>query len=230
MPARFGGGPTLNKEWRMRRSPTPLLAGLLAGGLLAGGLGGCQRYAGSPLVGFGPFIAGTHSTDRPDDALAGRDETMRHAQGFSSSIDPLLPEPGNVWPGPLPPDKSLNDIQREQNSEQARIDQAAPAPPPPAAPRRQPRGSSTPPGSVQTSPSEPPAAASPGIVAPQIRPGPAPLIGKNGPLIPDRNNGSGIGTATTPGQAGQSILVPNGNGTTTVIGPDGSTQVVPTPK
>ena len=130
---------------------------------------------------------------------------MRHAQGFSAAVDPLLPEPGNVWPGPIPPDKSLNDIQREQNSEQSKIDQSNPPPPPPRAP---PRGSSTPPGSVQTFPGAPPSGPAPAIVAPQIGRAPSPLIGKNGPLIPDRNNGSGIGTATTPGQAGRASWCP----------------------
>lgn len=208
----------------MRRSPA-LLAVTVA---LAGGLGGCQRYVGSPLHGFGPFVAQTHTTGRADTERPGGNETMLHAQGYSSpDIEPLLPEPGNVWPGPIPPEKSLSDIQRQQNQEQSKIDQGSP---PPAAPRRPARGSSTPPGSVQTSPSPPPRVGSPGVNAPQIQPPAAPLVGRDGPLIPDRGNGSGIGTATTPGQAGQSILVPNGNGTTTVIGPDGSTQVVPTPR
>ncbi len=211
----------------MRRSPASMAASLAATVLLAGGLGGCQRYAGNPLAGFGPFVAQTHTTARADGASPGGDETMLHAQGYASpAVDPLLPEPGNVWPGPIPPEKSLTDIQREQNNEQLKIDQANPAP----APARRPRGSSTPPGAIQTAPAAPPRAASPGITAPQIQTSPSPLIGNRGPLIPDRGNGPGIGTAITPGQAGQSILVPNGNGTTTVIGPDGSTQVVPTPR
>ena len=210
----------------MRRSPALLVVTVA----LAGGLGGCQRYAGNPLRGFGPFIAQTNTTSRADAKPPGGDETMLHAQGYSSpDVGPLLPEPGNVWPGPVPPEKSLSDIERQQNEEQSKIDQANPTPPQPSF-RRPARGSSTPPGAVRTAPSPPPRDGSPGVTAPQILTAPSPLIGKNGPLIPDRGNGSGIDTATTPGQAGQSILVPNGNGTTTVIGPDGSTQVVPTPR
>lgn len=210
----------------MRRSPVLMAVTVL----FAGGLGGCQRYAGNPLHGFGPFIAQTHTTSRADAYPPGGNETMLHAQGYSSpDVDPLLPEPGNVWPGPIPPERSLSDIQRQQNEEQSKIDQANPTPPPGTG-RRPARGSSTPPGAVRTAPSPVPRIGSPGVDAPRIQPSPAPLIGKDGPLIPDRGNGSGIGTATTPGQAGQSILVPNGNGTTTVIGPDGSTQVVPTPR
>jgi hypothetical protein len=36
-------------------------------------------------------------------------------------------------------------------------------------------------------------------------------------------------TLTTPG-GGQSIVVPNGNGTSTVIHPNGTVETVPTPK
>jgi hypothetical protein len=39
---------------------------------------------------------------------------------------------------------------------------------------------------------------------------------------------SSAGTAS--GGAGQSIMVPNGNGTTTIIHPDGTIETIPTPK
>jgi len=211
----------------MRSSLLPLLA-ITIGPILA--LGGCQ-YAANPLVGFGPFVADTHTFHRVDNEAAAPQETMRRSQGYAVSVDPLLPEPGNVWPGPIPPDKSLTDIEKEQNTEQQQIDQANPAAAPTTG-KRQPRGSSTPPGSVQTFPTPEPLQ-QPGIpplALPPLSTAPSPLITPSGPLIPNRGNGPGIGTGTSIGPGGvpgQSILVPNGNGTTTVIGPDGSTSVVP---
>ncbi len=212
----------------MRSSLLPWLA-ISLGPVMA--LGGCH-YAANPLAGAGPFVAETHTFHRVDNEAASPQETMRRAQGYAVSIDPLLPEPGNVWPGPVPPDKSLTDIEKEQNNEQQQIDQANPAPPATNGGRRPPRGSSTPPGSVQTEPApEPvPQPGIPPLALPPVSTAPSPLITPSGPLIPNRNNGSGIGTGTGIGPGGvpgQSILVPNGNGTTTVIGPDGSTSVVP---
>lgn len=225
----------------MQRRPS--LPTLFAASALAAALGGCQRYVASPVAGFGAFIGETHSLARADASAAGGDETIRRAQGYAIGVDPLLPEPGNVWPGPAAPDKSLNDIQREQNAEQSRIDQSSPEASPRASPQISPqispqakpgeprsplRGSSTSPGSVQTMPSYVAPAPAPASISPApIQPNPAPLIGAAGQaIIPDANN-NGVRSAIVPGQPGQSIVVPNGNGTTTVIGPDGSTQVVP---
>ena len=48
-------------------------------------------------------------------------------------------------------------------------------------------------------------------------------------VAPVYQNPNGVTTFTAPG-GGQGIMVPNGNGTSTLIGPDGSIQTVPTPK
>ncbi len=185
-------------------------------------LGGCH-YASSPLVGFGGFIGDTHSFHRLPNRPPGSDENVLRAQGRDVALMPLLPEGGNIWPGPPPPEPSLSDVQKLQDNGQ-------PLPPPTV-----PNGSSTPPSlyAPQPTPEAPPVPRATPV--PQSRPlqlpPPATTPTPNGPLI---NNGpigapGGISTGTSPG-GGQSIIVPNGNGTSTVIAPDGSTQTVPTPR
>ena len=86
---------------------------------------------------------------------AGDSENMRRVMGEQVEAPPLTPEPGDIWPGPLPPEPTLQDL--EQQGEPSRSpsgrcrarrefqDQQPPnLPPPPAT-----RGSSTPPGSNQ---------------------------------------------------------------------------------
>ena len=50
-----------------------------------------------------------------------------------------------------------------------------------------------------------------------------------GPACLDRGT-TNYQTLTTPGSPGQSIVVPNGNGTSTIIHPNGTVETVPTPK
>lgn len=186
---------------------------------------GCH-YASSPVVGFGGFIGDTHTFNRNPNLPPGSDETMLRSQGRDLAMQPLLPEGGNIWPGPPPPEPSLEDIQKEQN-----VEQPLPAPNvPPGGTTVAPSPGFTPPPNFNTAP--PPRL--PPTPAPQALPPtpPAALPTPQGPLI---NNGpvgipGGAGTATNPTTGGQSIVVPNGNGTSTIIAPDGSTQTVPTPK
>ncbi len=195
-------------------------------------LAGCQ-YASSPLVGFGGFIGDTHTLRSNPNRVAGGDENVLYSEGRNVAQTPLLPEPGNVWPGPPPPIPTLTDVEKLQN-EQPIPEQPPPTPAPP--PRRPiTHGSSTPPGAVQTTPATPPAPppAEFSPLAPQPGPTSPPVITTpSGPLI---NNGpvgapGGASTATNPAGGGTSIIVPNGNGTSTVIAPDGSTTTIPTPK
>ncbi len=212
----------------MRRCPASARPAMLAAALL---LSGCH-YASSPLVGFGGFIGDTHTFTRDPNQPPGLAENMQRASGRDATVDPLLPEEGNVWPGPPPAQSTLSDVQQQQNQSNEQIDRANP--PPQQAPRRNRRGSSTPPGSVQTAPAPlpnpapfnspelgaqpPPATLPPAIQTPQ------------GNLIPNNSvGGNGTTTATQPG-GGTSIVVPNGNGTSTVIGPDGATRTIPSPR
>ena len=136
-------------------------------------LGGCQ-FAGNPFDGFGGFLYDTHTFHSNPNLPPGSDETMQRVQDRDVSVAPLLPEPGDVWPGPMRPIPSMQDLQQQDMQHQL---------PPPNVP-------ATPP----------------------------PLLFQNET------------PGTTSGGGGQGLVVPNGNGTSTQIGADGSVQTVPTPK
>jgi hypothetical protein len=116
---------------------------------------------------------------------------MSRAKGRDVAVTPLTTEPGDIWPGPLPPPKTLQDLERQsQTGSQAPV-----------------KGS--------------------------------PLSRAGNPLTAPLPNGT-PGTATNPSPDGASvpgqppvdrrIIVPNGNGTSTVIYPDGRIETIPTPK
>jgi hypothetical protein len=192
-------------------------------------LPGCD-YVGSPFTGFGGFIGNTHGFQANPNRPAGSSENMRRSEGVEVPIEPLLPESGNIWPGPTPPEPTLSDLQRQQNQQEPPSPQQPPEQPPTQPPPgRPPRGSSTPPGSVQ-----------PGLPSVEGAPAPAPAPNEQpapkgqvfqtpgGPVV--SNPGSnGIQTFTSP-KGGQGIVIPNGNGTSTLIGPDGSVTTVPNPR
>ena len=184
----------------MSRRPLILPARMVAIPVLLA-LAGCQ-FAGNPLDGFGGFVSNTHGFVRNPNLPAGADENMAHAEGRDVAMRPLLPEPGNIWPGPPPPMPTLTDVEKQQSLQPLPPIEAPSAPPRPAAPAPK------------------PAAPPPVIHTPT-----GPLI-SNGPVgVP-----GGASTAINPTQGGQDIIVPNGNGTSTVISPDGSVRTIPTPK
>jgi hypothetical protein len=139
---------------------------------LALSLGGCQ-FVGNPFAGGGRFLYDTHTFHSNPNLPPESDETTQRVEGKDVNIQPLLPEPGDIWPGPMRPIPTMQDLQ-QQNME--------PLPPPHV-------------------PAAPPA-----------------------PLFPEESPGQG------PPPSQHSILVPNGDGTSTLIAPDGSTKTVPTPK
>ncbi len=193
-------------------------------------LSGCH-YASSPLVGFPGFIGDTHTFANSPNSPRNGIENIRRASGQAVPIEPLMPEPGNVWPGPPTAEPTLADMQKQQNQENQVLDNKQNQNPGPATPHRQPRGSSTPPGAVQTQPSPPPSPQpfQPSFGGPAPATLPPPVINTpGGSLIPNNSVGGSI-TATHPG-GGTSLVVPNGNGTSTVIGPDGATSTIPTPR
>jgi hypothetical protein len=127
---------------------------------------------------------------------------------------------------------TLSDVERMEN-----INPASPpsqtAPDLPA--HRQPRGSSTTPENTQ--PGLAPPVAPPGNV-PTLPPAAQTAPGRGSTIITPNGQSSVTGgtnnfrTTTPPGGAGggQGILIPNGNGTSTLIGPDGSVTTVPSPR
>jgi hypothetical protein len=200
---------------------------------LVAALPGCD-YIGNPYDGFGGFIGDTHSVYRNPNRPVGDSENLRRVTGRGVNIDPLLPEPGNVWPGPTPQDPTLADIERSQNSGQPLGAATAPATTDqPVVPHPQPRpyppGSSTPPTAMAP---VPPVAPLPRVPAPAPTQAPPPPLTVQTPQGPARlNPGSGgVQTYTPATGGGMGIVVPNGNGTSTLIGPDGSVQTVPSPR
>ncbi|MGD0432423.1 MAG: hypothetical protein ABSA58_15175 [Acetobacteraceae bacterium] len=110
---------------------------------------------------------------------------MERVLGSGVAVTPLTTEPGDIWPGPLAPPKTLQDLEQE-----------SPASMQPVAPSR---------GS--------------------------PLSRGINPLLAPVPNGTPGSTPETPNPpTDRRIIVPNGNGTSTVIYPDGRIETIPTPK
>lgn len=129
---------------------------------------GCS-YAGSPLSGSGGFIADTHTFNRGPNHPPGDSDNIRRVSGQNPVSDPLLPEAGNVWPGPLPADQTLGDIEKQNAADTL----------------------------------------------------------KSGEQL---NLGGTTQSTAAPQISQKPILVPNGNGTSMRIAPDGTVTTVPTPK
>ena len=180
-----------------------------------------------------PFSAG----DNPNQPV-GDSENLLRVQGHEPVVAPLTTQPGDIWPGPLPPAPTMKDLVNAEGGA-AQPEQPVPGSPlqrgvvPYPSPNPSP-GSSTPPGPV-----------GPGLTAPQPAPPlssyatpPAAPPGRSpsgqviqtpgGPAV-TTGGGPGYQTTTTPG-GGQAIVVPNGNGTSTVIHSDGRIETIPTPK
>ncbi len=195
--------------------------------LLLAGLPGC--------TGFGQFIEHTFSVPGTNPNIPMADsENVRRARGLQSDVRPLETEPGNVWPKFDTRDPTLADVANNPNREDQRgfLPTVTPGAEPGLPDHRQPRparGSSTPPGSVERNP---PPLYAPGVAAP-----PPPTAGAprppggvvntpEGPAV-DTGGTNAYRQLNTPRGPG-AIMVPNGNGTSTVINPDGTIQTVPT--
>jgi hypothetical protein len=179
-----------------------------------------------------PFSTGTNPNMPSVDS-----ENMRRVQGASPTVEPLTPEPGDVWPGPIQPPPTLEDIEKLGGTGTGPVPQLSPgsaAPPsqalypplPSQAPATQLPGQSTVTGTPNSA-TPPPAA--PNVTAPSPAPSPGTTVPTSRGQGVTTGGTSGYQTLTTPG-GGQAILVPNGNGTSTIIYPDGRVETVPSPK
>ncbi len=66
---------------------------------------------------MGVFFDHTFSSfDENPNTPAGSSETLQRIRGESYEVAPLLPEKGNVWPGPSAPDPTLQDLEAQQNT------------------------------------------------------------------------------------------------------------------
>jgi hypothetical protein len=177
-----------------------------------------------------PFTSGSNPN-----FPAGDSENLRRVMGEQVETPALTPEQGDIWPGPLQPEPTLQDL--EQQGEKSQPERPVPGspefqnqqpnlPPPPPT-----RGSSTPPGSNQPGLPNlpPPTLPAPTNTAPPAR-NPAGQVYQTpqGPAVTS-GGGPGYQTTTTPG-GGSAIIVPNGNGTSTIIHSDGRIETVPTPR
>ena len=132
--------------------------------------------AGCSDTWWNPPLTGGYEPHRP----VTDSDNMRRVTGGASASAALTTEPGDIWPGPLPPSPTIRDLEQQYSSGAA----TQPLPPPNATP------------SVGV-----PVVGSPTAVRRQP---------------PDASRGP--------------ITVPNGNGTSSVIYPDGRIETVPTPK
>jgi hypothetical protein len=181
-----------------------------------------------------PFTAGYNPNLPVSDS-----ENMQRVQGREPSIPVLTTEPGDIWPGPLAPPPTLQDLeanggitpQPEAPVPGSPLSRGVGTPYPSPNPSN---GSSTPPGDTQPGLAPPqPAPPLTSYAAPPVAP---PAHGSSGQVIQTPSGtsvttggGPGYQTTTSPG-GGQSIVVPNGNGTSTVIHADGRIETIPTPK
>ncbi len=170
-------------------------------------LAGCQ-YAGNPLDGAGGFLYDTQFWRSNPNLPQGADETMQRVQGKDVAVEPLTPEEGDIWPGAMLTVPNLENL-NESTGKPLPAPNVPAAPPPLLFPETPlgPQGSVTPPA------------------APPATPAAAPKPRKQPP-----GGGSGSGAAGGTPDDGQPVIVPNGDGTSTVIRPDGTIQTIPTPK
>lgn len=198
--------------------------------LLVVGLSGC--------TGFGEFLDHTFTspTRNPDTPMADS-ENVRRVRGLDPAIQPIEVEPGNVWPKFDTRDPTLEDIEANPGRENSRGFEPTVIPggnPQLGLPdHRQPRparGSSTPPGQVQPGlgPVSIPSAAPPPPTADAPPPPGGVINTPQGPAV-DTGGTSFYRQLNTPSGPG-AIIVPNGNGSSTIINPNGSIQTVPTPR
>lgn len=164
-------------------------------------LAGCD-YVGNPADGFGGFMSDTVSFKSNPNQPIGVAPNMERVMGQPADVKPLLPEPGNVWPGPLPPAKTLSDLQHEAG---------------------QPLGAG--PG-VAGMPEVPAPKPVPTTLVPPAHG--RVLNTPNGPATTTVGS-NGVETYTLP-NGKQGLVMPNANGSLTLIGSDGSTITVPAPK
>jgi hypothetical protein len=190
-------------------------------GLCAVSLTGCAF----PFWDRPPFFTGSDPY-----APRGDTENMRRVRGQPTAVETITSAGGNMWPGPIPKTPSMADLVKQEGQGQLPPLQAQQSQPP--SPTIPPRNSAAPPPTVQPAqPNIPPVPEAAGPPAPRAPSGAETSQVVQTPQGPGVTTG-GTGafkTLTMPnGQTG--IVVPNGNGTSTIIMSNGQVQTVPTPK
>lgn len=174
-------------------------------------------------TGTGEFLRHVHSPPPANPNAPSADSlNLRRALGATLEPEPLQAEAGNVWPEQQPQQRQVPTLVDLQQDPTGRGDGSGRQP--------RPRGSSTPPGT----PEAPPPLPRPGVPPPPPSatsprdPTGSVVQTPGGPGVDAGGTGSYRQLLTPRGPG--AIVVPNGNGTSTVINPDGSVQIIPTPR
>jgi hypothetical protein len=108
-------------------------------------LPGCQ-FAGNPGDGFAGFLYDTHlpiwNPNRPPAEV----ENERIVVGQEVKVEALVPESGEVWPGPPAPLPTLQDVQKLNSLEMLPPPAVPETPPPPVFPQNAPLPQAAPTG------------------------------------------------------------------------------------
>ena len=76
-----------------------------------------EDYVGSPFSGMGGFLVDTHTVFRNPNRPEAVSLNMQRMTGKAVAADPLLPDEGNVWPGPIQPSPTLSDLARSMDAQ-----------------------------------------------------------------------------------------------------------------
>jgi len=197
----------------------------------------------SGCTGFGHFVSDTHTLQKTPNAPQGDSLSMQRANGKAGVAPAITPEQGQVWPTAIPAMPTLADIQKQMDLNGSGVPQLGPVPSGPgqlpnlnALPGMQ--GTSPMPNnpSVHGTNPAPPAAANPAASGLSASAPPSLTMPKIGttittPMGPATITGGTANYQTLAPINGQSgaILIPNGNGTSTLVMPNGTINTVTTP-
>ncbi|GAB0118242.1 hypothetical protein [Acidisoma sp. 7E03] len=198
----------------------------------------------SGCTGFGHFVSDTHTFQKTPNAPKGDSLSMQRAYGKPGVAPVITPEQGQVWPTAIPAMPTLAEIQKQMDLNGSGVPQLGPVP---SGPGQLPNLNALP-GMQGTSPMPnnptvhgtnpaPPPAANPATPALSAGAPPSLTMPKVGTTITTPMGPATItgGTANYQtlgpinGQTG-AILIPNGNGTSTLVMPNGTINTVTTPR
>lgn len=203
----------------------------------------------SGCTGFGHFISDTHTFKSNPNAPKGDSLSMQRANGQAGAAPVIYPESGQVWPTAIPTMPSLAQIQKQMNLNGNGVPQLGPVP---AAPGQIPslgtlpgmQGAKPMPQTQTPSPAPTTSLKSSMPQSPVVPSNPSAAVAEP-PSLTMPKVGTAIqtpqGTATITGGTanyqtlgpigGQTggILIPNGNGTSTLVMPNGTISTVQTP-
>lgn len=183
------------------------MLGLTVGGALCLGLGGCS--------GAGKFFRDTGLAPglNPND-VQGSGETLALVHGRGVATPPLMPEPGNVWPGPPKPFPTLQDVAAHPAGGAGGYNPLLGN-----VPGHGGQDALAPGQSLSMGANDFSGVGGSSLDVPNARSAPLPAM----PTVPRT-------ALPSSGQAGGRVVIPNGDGTQTVINPDGTVSTVKVPR